>query len=218
MRKIACFFLIFILIILIEVPYLISGQKSQNGRTARQLYLENCAACHGRDRSGFIGTPLVPAKLAARSEAAIRSLILYGIENTLMPVWSCRLTQPQMRQLAFYLKETPAEIVRKVTVDSDGRCNIAEIEKWWRDSQRIAKGEVLFEEYCMGCHHQTIEAFAPSFGEIAGNRDVTAIAGQIKFPWSSSAILGYTDQKMPVFGLTDSEIKNLGAYVHSFRE
>jgi hypothetical protein len=41
--------------------------------------------------------------------------------------------------------------------------------------------------------------------------------GQIKFPYSSSAILGYTEQVMPRFNLTDREIRSLGAFVYSFR-
>lgn len=204
-------------LILFAFTTLFAGEDLKHGWAARQIYLENCASCHGFDRTGFIGIPLVPAELKAHSEAAIRSLIRHGVRDTLMPAWSCRLSLKQMRQLSYYLKEAPAEVVKKINIGSDGNYEVVEDTIWWRDSIHIKKGLSLFDEYCMGCHHPTIEAFAPAYSEIAGKRDISAIMGQIKFPYTSSTILGYTDQTMPVFDLTDNEIKNLGAYVYSFQ-
>jgi len=213
-KEVSCFISI---LILLTFPAFLSAEDLQNGWAARQIYLENCAACHGFDRTGFIGIPLVPEELTAHSEAAIRSLTSYGIADTLMPVWSCRLPLKQLRQLSYYLKGTPAETIKNLEVGSDGNYRVVENTKWWRDSKRIRKGMVLFDEYCMGCHHTEIEAFAPAYKDIANKRKIGAIVGQIKFPFTSSTILGYTDQTMPKFELTDDEIKDLGAYVYSFR-
>jgi len=204
-------------LILIAFTGLFAGEDLKHGWTARQIYLENCAACHGFDRTGFIGVSLTPEKLTVHSEAGIRSLIRFGIEDTLMPTWRCRLKLTQLRQFSYYLKKVPAEIVKKIKIGSDGNYEVVANINWWRDSNRIKKGLSLFGEYCMGCHHPEIEAFAPAYSDIAGKRDINAIMGQIKFPYTSSIILGYTDQIMPVFDLTDNEIKNLGAYVYSFR-
>jgi len=206
-----------LVLILFAFTGLFAGEYLKNGFAARQIYLENCAACHGFDRTGFIGSPLVPAELRARSEAGVRSLIRYGIEDTLMPAWNCRLTLKQLRQLSYYLKTVPAEIIKKIKIESDGNYKLVADTNWWRDVGRIKKGLSLFGEYCMGCHHPEIEAFAPAYSDIADKRDIRAIMGQIKFPYTSSIILGYTDQIMPVFDLTDNEIKDLGAYVYSFR-
>jgi len=203
--------------ILFTFPGLLAGEDLKHGWAARQIYLENCAACHGFDRTGFIGIPLFPARLTALSEAAIRSLIRHGIEDTLMPAWRCRLPLKKLRQLSYYLKETPAEIVKRIKIGSDGNYEVVKNMTWWIDSHRIKSGRSLFDEYCMGCHHPKIEAFAPAYSEIASKRDISTIMGQIKFPYTSSIILGYTDQIMPVFDLTDNEIRNLGAYVYSFR-
>lgn len=213
-KKVSCF--IFVLILL-TLPVFLSAEDLKNGWAARQIYLENCAACHGFDRTGFIGIPLVPEELTAHSEAAIRSLTSHGIVDTLMPAWSCRLPLKQLRQLSYYLKGTPAETIKKLEVGSDGNYKVVENTTWWRDSKRIKKGRPLFDEYCMGCHHTEIEAFAPAYRDIANKRNISAIMGQIKFPSTSSRILGYTDQTMPKFELTDDEIRDLGAYVYSFR-
>ncbi len=204
-------------LILFTFTGLFAGDYLKHGFAARQIYLENCASCHGFDRTGFIGIPLVSAELKTRSEAAIRSLIRHGIEDTLMPAWKCRLTLTQLRQLSYYLKTAPAEIVKKIKIRSDGSYEAVADTTWWLDSIRIKKGLSLFGEYCMGCHHPKIEAFAPAYSDIAVKRDINAIMGQIKFPYSSGKIFGYTDQIMPVFDLTNNEIKNLGAYVYSFK-
>jgi len=204
--------------ILFNSSGLLAGETLKDRWAARQIYLENCAACHGFDRTGFIGAPLAPAELKTRSEAAVRSLVRHGIDETLMPAWSCRLSLKKLRQLSFYLKETPAEIEKKIKIGSDGNFEVVKNKMWPNDPKRIKKGRSLFDEYCMGCHHPTIEAFAPAYSEIAAQRDIRAIMGQIKFPYTSSLILGYTDQIMPVFDLTNNEIKNLGAYVYSFRK
>lgn len=205
-------------LILFTFTSLFAGEDLKHGWAARQIYLENCAACHGFDRTGFIGVSLTPEELTVRSEAAIRSLIRYGIEDTLMPAWRCRLTLKQLRQLSYYFKKTPAEIVKKIKIGSDGSYEVVANMTWWRDSNRIKKGLSLFGEYCMGCHHPEIEAFAPAYSDIAGKRDISAIMGQIKFPYTSSIILGYTDQTMSKFDLTDNEIRDLGAYIYDLRD
>ena len=209
--------LIFVLVLL-AFTGLFAGEDLRHGWMARQIYLENCTACHGFDRTGFVGVPLTPEDLSIHSEAAIRSLIRFGIEETLMPAWNCRLTLKELRQLSYYLKKTPAEIIKKIKLGYDGNYEVTADMTWWLDSSRIGKGLSLFSEYCMGCHHPEIEAFAPAYSDIANKRDIRAIMGQIKFPYTSSAILDYADQIMPVFDLTDNEIKNLGAYVYSYRK
>ena len=205
-------------LILFAFTGLFAGEDLKHGWAARQIYLENCAACHGFDRTGFIGASLTPEELTVRSEAAIRSLIRYGIEDTLMPAWNCRLTLKRLRQLSYYLKKTPAEIVKKIKIGPNGNFEVIEDIAWLADPKRIEKGRSLFYEYCMGCHHPEIEAFAPAYSDIAGKRDISAIMGQIKFPYTSSIILGYTDQTMSKFDLTDNEIRDLGAYIYNFRD
>lgn len=213
-RKVTSLILAFILFVF---SGLFAGEYLKHGFAARQIYLENCAACHGFDRTGFVGVSLTPDELAVHSEAAIRSLIRYGIEDTLMPAWKCRLTLKQLRQLSYYLNKIPAEVVKKIKIRPDGNYEAVADIAWWSDTNRIETGLSLFGEYCMGCHHPEIEAFAPSYRDIAGKREISTIIGQIKFPYTSSIILGYTDQIMPVFDLTDNEIKSLGAYVYSFK-
>lgn len=213
--KVTCFLSIMILFSFLGS---LSGEDLKDERAARQLYLENCAACHRFDRTGFIGVSLIPSNLTALSEAAIRSLIKHGIPDTLMPTWSCRLTLKQLRHISHYLKTTPAETIKKIKIKPDGDFEVIEDITWWADPKRIEKGRSLFYEYCMGCHHPELEAFAPSYRDIVSKRNIRTIVGQIMFPYTSSKILGYTDQTMPKFDLTDNEIRDLGAYIYNFRD
>ena len=215
MEKWACALVIMILFV---SPAHLFGGRQDDEWAARQLYLEDCAVCHGFDRIGFVGVSLSPSNLTALSEAAIRSLVRHGISDTLMPAWDCRLTLRQLRQISRYLKETPAEILKKIRLSAGGELEILEEVAWWADPERTERGGDLFVEYCMGCHHPEFEAFAPPYRSIARKRTIREIVGQIKFPYTSSRILGYSDQGMPKFDLTDNEIRDLGSYVYHFRD
>jgi mono/diheme cytochrome c family protein len=127
------------------------------------------------------------------------------------------LSLEELRLLSRYFKITRPETEKAIERGPHGDLQVIERREWWSDPQRIERGKSLFADYCMGCHHPEYEAFAPAYRNIARQRDIRAIVGQIKFPYTSSRILGYTQQTMPKFDLTDEEIRNLGAYVYHFR-
>ena len=82
-----------------------------------------------------------------------------------------------------------------------------------------SSGEKLFKEYCWGCHHQTAEAFGPSFESIANRRTPEQIMAQIVDPANVSKTLGYKRNSMPAFAdLNASEIKALTNYIISFKD
>jgi len=78
-------------------------------------------------------------------------------------------------------------------------------------------GKTVFETYCWGCHHQTAEAFGPSFKEIASKRGADEIRGMISDPESVSKILGYKRNAMPKFQLNEEELKVITKYILSFK-
>ncbi|MDO9208192.1 MAG: cytochrome c [Sulfuricurvum sp.] len=81
----------------------------------------------------------------------------------------------------------------------------------------VTKGEALFLKLCWGCHHQTAEAFGPSFASIAGKRSDSEIQGQIVRPDLLYKELGYTRNAMPPFPLTGEELQDITAYIKSFK-
>lgn len=73
---------------------------------AEMLFLDNCAACHADDGTGdiFVGAPNLTDAiwLYGSSEAALTETITnarYGM----MPAWSGRLSESQIRQVAVYI-------------------------------------------------------------------------------------------------------------------
>ncbi len=80
-------------------------------------------------------------------------------------------------------------------------------------------GSRLFKAYCWGCHHQTAEAFGPSFRTIANKRTPEQIMAQIVDPERVSKTLGYRRNSMPAFNdLNATEIKALTDFILSFKD
>jgi DNA-binding beta-propeller fold protein YncE len=73
---------------------------------AQQLFTKNCAVCHGGDRGGYIGPALVKERHQSLSEAAIRTMMMTGILETLMPPWGGKLKPQEIRDLAALIKNT----------------------------------------------------------------------------------------------------------------
>ena len=79
-------------------------------------------------------------------------------------------------------------------------------------------GERVFKSYCWGCHHQTAEAFGPSFEEIAPKRNAQEIKAMVTDPASVSKEFGYSRNAMPPFKLTSSELDMITEYILSFKK
>ncbi len=80
-------------------------------------------------------------------------------------------------------------------------------------------GEKLFKKYCWGCHHQTAEAFGPSFSTIASKRTKEEIVAQIVDPKSTSKVFGYKRSSMPSFSdLDPEELDALADYIMKFKD
>jgi len=79
-------------------------------------------------------------------------------------------------------------------------------------------GKKVFETYCWGCHHQTAEAFGPSFEEISSRRSADEIRAMISDPVSVSKVFGYKRNAMPAFpDLRPEELRAITAYILSFK-
>jgi mono/diheme cytochrome c family protein len=80
---------------------------SDSPQHIKKLYDENCASCHGSDHGGFIAPALNSETLKGRSPTALRSLIMTGSFDTLMPPFFGRLSDDEIRGLVKHLQTTP---------------------------------------------------------------------------------------------------------------
>nr|WP_321267436.1 cytochrome c [uncultured Sulfurimonas sp.] len=76
-------------------------------------------------------------------------------------------------------------------------------------------GKTVFETYCWGCHHQTAEAFGPSFSEIASKRTRDEIEAYIIDPKAMYKAFGYKRTVMTELKLNDKERRAITNYVLS---
>ena len=77
-------------------------------------------------------------------------------------------------------------------------------------------GKDVFDNFCMGCHHQTYEAFGPPFSQIANERNAAQIRFHILAPEASARILGYKENSMPKINLTKEQLDAIVKYIQSF--
>ncbi len=84
-------------------------------------------------------------------------------------------------------------------------------------AQNIENGEKIFLKSCWGCHHQSAEAFGPSFSQIAKKRSDGDIKGHILRPDITYKTLGYKRNLMPAFVLSAEELEDITAYIKMFK-
>ncbi len=71
------------------------------------LYQNNCASCHGSDHGGYLAPALNADTLKGRSPTALRTIVMAGSFDTLMPPFYGKLTDDQIRGLVKHLQATP---------------------------------------------------------------------------------------------------------------
>ncbi len=81
------------------------------------LYQENCASCHGADFGGYLAPALNAETLKGRSPTALRSLIMTGSFDTLMPPFFGKLNDDEIRGLVKHLQATPKQPNPAWTID-----------------------------------------------------------------------------------------------------
>jgi nitrite reductase (NO-forming)/hydroxylamine reductase len=96
----------------------LGAQANQDtAKDMHKLYEDNCASCHGSDHGGFIAPGLNSESLKGRSPTALRSLIMTGSFDTLMPPFYGRLSDDDIRGLVKHLQTTPKKANPAWTMD-----------------------------------------------------------------------------------------------------
>ena len=134
-------------------PDLVSVESTRgDARLGRILYQAQCAACHGRQGQGGIGTRLdSPGFLAVASDAFLARTLMHGRANTAMPSWRQLGSQGMSDVLAFLRSWHEAQ--------SDHQAGLQLIASARREgeadgeapvSRRI--GQLLYQANCVTCH------------------------------------------------------------------
>jgi mono/diheme cytochrome c family protein len=70
------------------------------------VFQENCASCHGSDLGGYLAPALNKERLKGRSATSLRSTIMAGSFDTLMPPFYGKLSDEEIRSAVKYISST----------------------------------------------------------------------------------------------------------------
>ena len=88
------------------------GTEAEANDDLETLYANNCAACHGMDRGGYIGPGLNKEKQGEADPSTLAYIISNGVDGSLMPAWQGRLSEKQINDLATYFTKAPKRDVK----------------------------------------------------------------------------------------------------------
>ncbi len=94
-------------ILILAASFVLSAGCVQANSDMHQLFQDNCASCHGSDHGGYLAPALNSSTLKGRSPTALRSLIMTGSFETLMPPFFGRLSDLEIRGLVKHIQSTP---------------------------------------------------------------------------------------------------------------
>jgi cytochrome c oxidase cbb3-type subunit 3 len=80
--------------------------RAQANKEGKQIFADNCAACHGPDGRGNkdLGAPnLTDAIWLYGSDRATVMGQIHDARNSVMPAWSGKLTDVQIKEVALYV-------------------------------------------------------------------------------------------------------------------
>jgi cytochrome c oxidase cbb3-type subunit III len=175
-----------------------------------RLYKQNCSACHGENGSGGPALDLAnPNYQALVDEASLRRGITYGMPGTQMPAFGESaggfLTPQQVDTLVGGMRSRWAHADQKVH----------DMPPYSSSTMGIAEqGHHIFQVNCSSCHQQRQQQITDtSYLALVSDQSLRTIiiAGRPD--------LGQPDYKQvqPGQPLTDQDVSNVIAYLHSLR-
>lgn len=72
-----------------------------------KVYEKNCSGCHGADLGGYIAPALTSDRLKGRSPTSLRTMVMSGSFDTLMPPFVGKLSDLEIRSVVKYVSSTP---------------------------------------------------------------------------------------------------------------
>jgi mono/diheme cytochrome c family protein len=198
---------------LLLVRTLAAAQSEGDPERGGQIYVENCAVCHGVDGKGRIGARL-EAFSGIDPAAVIAQTVAQGIEGTVMPAWGEAnggpLSDQDIADVVAYVvaafngtepieplpEYVPPEIPRLPDVEGDP-----------------SLGAVVYQANCFACHGEE------GRGRIGASLAKSWPGGEPELFIRQVVSEGIEGTKMPAWAqtnggpLSDDEIANVAAYL-----
>jgi mono/diheme cytochrome c family protein len=175
-----------------------------------RLYEQNCSACHGENGSGGPALDLAnPNYQALVDDASLRRWITYGMSGTQMPAFGDLaggfLTPQQVDTIISGMRSRWAHAVQKVhDMPTYSSSTIGTAER----------GHQIFQVNCSSCHQQGQQKITDiSYLALMSDQSLRSIV------IAGRPDLGQPDYKQvqPSQPLTDQDVSDIVAYLHSLR-
>ena len=198
---------------------------AQGGDVSRgkQLYVQNCAVCHGDNAEGRVGARLAKDFPGIRVEATIKETISNGVQGSVMPAWAQAkggpLTDAQIDDLVAFIRSLghvapPVPTGQAAaTVAPPAASPVATFPLG-----NATRGAAVFNQNCVVCH---------------GERGEGRIGATLAKDWpglkpealiDATTARGVPGSKMPAWAkanggpLTDQEIADAAAYIRTLKQ
>lgn len=184
------------------------------GHSGARLYAQHCAACHGPDGRGGVGTPLsLPDFLATADDDYLAKSIRLGRPGRVMPAFQ-HLSDAEVGAIVTHVRGFAK--TRPTARPTVGRGN-------------LARGEKLYGQHCASCHGAKGEGSHGTGVTFSRPRDLPILAPAINNPGFLAAasdamikatlVRGREGTPMGSFlkaGLSERDIDDVVAYVRAF--
>ncbi len=175
-------------------------------KRGRQIYVDNCTACHGTRGEGGVGPALNNKTLLTKaSDEILFAIIKAGRPNTTMPAWGQdnggQLTDENVRDVVAFIRAWEPDAPEVATT--------AVVEP------SAARGAALFAGSCFTCHGEN------GMGGIAPALNDPARLNALDDDWYRQTIAnGRPAKGMPTWGtvLSPSQIEDLVALIGAWRQ
>jgi cytochrome c oxidase cbb3-type subunit III len=182
--------------------------------TGKQLYMQNCAACHGSEGRGGVGVPLALEDfLASVPDSYLFQTIRHGRPGRVMPAFD-RLSDAEVQAIVDHIRGfgPPAPQLAATAVDGDPK-----------------RGATLFGSHCASCHGAQGEGSPGTGVTFSRPRDLPILAPALNNPGFLKAasdetikrtlMQGRSGTPMPSareLGLEEQDIDDIVSYVRGF--
>lgn len=148
--------------------YLMTLNKAPVFNSNQEIYQGLCLRCHGEkgDGHGMIATYLDPYPrdftkagfMNSKPEERFVDAIRNGVGGTSMPAWGKVLNEQQIKGVLAYINENFTKEPRGTVPVRD----IPDQNPVAMSAESVARGEVIFQQRCTGCHGRKADGKGPN--------------------------------------------------------
>ncbi|MGD2156749.1 MAG: c-type cytochrome [Anaerolineales bacterium] len=192
------------------------GVDDETLQLGAQVYLENCAVCHGPNGEGRVGATLAKDWPSIRPDLVTRNTIANGVESSIMPAWSRAnggpLSDTEIDAVVLFILSWQTGGAPQIT-PAPTSTSLPEIPTVPNVEGDPNQGAILYENNCEVCHGSEGE------GRVGATLDREWPSFRPDLTIKSTISSGVEGSTMPAWSienggpLKEAQINDLVAYI-----